>query len=212
MNFKTLGHKDLVHFIAQHPKDEKAWREFCDRFHQHICQTVGNEVRSRQHPEGMAVTEDLVQEVYKKLVDKNCEALRVFHSPHDNGIFSYLQVISIRVVLNDLTRKSASKRPPPSKKQSVDADMLDKIFDSENWLDQIKLFELIEEVKFCLKKIIQESRHGRRDHLIFRYYLLEELKPEEIALLVGVGLSAKRVINIIGAVRKDLRGCLKKML
>lgn len=213
LNFSSFTHKELVHFIGQHPENENAWREFYRRFHQHICLTVGKAVRTKGHPGGIAIVEDLVQEVYKKLIENNCKALRVFMSEQENGIFKYLQVISIRIVLNDIVRKKAQKQPSGGGgyKEEDRSKWLDQL-NSNDWLEQIKHAELIAEIESCLGKILRGRRHGDRDLLITHYYLYEDLKPDEIASITRPELSSKRVSNIVSEILEKLRDCLKKTL
>lgn len=213
-DFGLISPKKLIHFIAQHPNDQKAWNEFFRRYHQHIGQTIYKAVRRYGHPDGIAIVEDLVQEVYKKLVAENCRALSVFKSDAENGIFKYLQIIAIRIVLNEITRKKAKKFPPFSPKS--DNSEIDKLLPPD-WRDKARYDDLVAQIETCLEKILQGRRHANRDRLIIRYYLFDELKPDEIvsitpseALSTPVDLSSKRVANIIGETLKKLRDCMEK--
>jgi RNA polymerase sigma factor (sigma-70 family) len=213
-DFGLISPKRLIHFIVQHPDDQKAWNEFFRRYHQHIGQTVYKAVRRYGHSDGVAIVEDLVQEVYKKLVAENCRALRVFKSEAENGIFKYLQIIAIRIVLNEITRNKAQKIIPLSKK-SEDSE-IDKLLPPD-WRDKTRYDDLVAEIETCLEKILQGRRHANRDRLIIRYYLFDELKPDEIVSITPletpsapVDLSLKRVSNIIGELLKKLRNCMEK--
>jgi len=203
LNLKSLTHKELVQFIAQHSTDERAWREFYQRYHRPIVLSVGKAVRIVGHPEGFGIVEDLAQEVYKKLIEKNCHALHVFKSEQEDGIFMYLKVIAIRVVLSDIARKKAKKRPPPNPPPPEGFDPPD-----DNWLREMELDDLVDDVDLCLKKILQDSRHAERDMLLMSFFLYEQLRPAEIVSALHLELSAKRVANIIDDLLKELRPCL----
>jgi DNA-directed RNA polymerase specialized sigma24 family protein len=206
LNFCSFAHKALVHFIAQNPTNEKAWREFYRRFHQHISLSIGKAIRITGHPSSIGIAEDLVQELYQKLIKKNCKALHDFTSENENGIFKYLQIIAIRVVLNDLAQRGAKKRPPSQPPAREENDWPD-----DRWLQEMKVDELTQEIDICLKKIFQNNRRADRDMLIMCYFLYEELKPAEIVAVMNLDLSAKRVSNIIDERLKELRPCLMQL-
>jgi integrase len=213
-DFRLISPKRLVHMIALQPDHPKAWNEFFRRYHQHIGQTIYKAVIRYGHPDGVGIVEDLVQEVYKKLVAENCRALFVFKSDIENGIFKYLQIIAVRIVLNDITRKKAKKFPPHDKK--IGAGEIDQLL-PQDWRDKIRYDELVAEIETCLEKILHGRRHANRDRLIIRYYLFDELKPDEIVSITPseapsspVDLSVKRVSNIIGEIIKKLRSCIEK--
>lgn len=214
-DYKELTNTELVQSIAQNSRDEYAWMEFYCRFHEHICLTIYKAYKRKgHHDQSNSCMEDLVQEVYKKLLDKNCEALRVFRGDWENSIYKYLQTISIRVVIN-YSRKAAAvtvrsiDQPISVFPDSRMTDLKDIVI-LNGWDEKIRLDELIEEIEFCLTEIFGVRRHKERDMLIFRQYLYQGLEVEQIASLPGFDLSAKTVWNIISNGKEGLRKCLSK--
>ena len=75
MDFKTLTNTKLIALCAEEPRNEQAWTEFCVRFDEHIRLMVLRECRekhlSKDKPQFDEIFEDLVQDVYLKLVQKS---------------------------------------------------------------------------------------------------------------------------------------------
>lgn len=213
---KKLTNNELVKFIAQEQRNEHAWREFLSRFQQHICCTVHRECQWLGHNQGLAYLQDLVQEVYKKLLQNHCEALQQFKGRYENSILRFLEIIAIRIVQNDYRRDTARKRPPAGKMIPLNeprwkipderAVEMSEIIPAK--IQEVSQFELVEEIEHCLRKILRGNRHEQRDKLIFKYYLYRGINAEHIALLPDINLSGQRVFGIIREIKQKLRKCL----
>jgi len=106
MKLKEISHSELVNLCSQESKDRYAWIEFCSRFDQHIWSVINRECREKNIFENFSqpkqVMNDLVQEVYVKLIEKDKKALRDFQGRYENSIFLYLGTIAKNVVRNHL--------------------------------------------------------------------------------------------------------------
>jgi hypothetical protein len=163
-----------------------------------------------------------VQEVYKKLLKNHCESLRRFKGRYENSILRFLEIIAIRVVQNDFRSGRAKRRPPHGKKVPFNEPMwkipeeravdLSEILASEQWKEAISQFELIDEIEYCLQRVLRGKRHKERDRLIFKYYLYYGIDAESIASLPHIGESPQRIFSIIHDLKQALQKCLRKKI
>ena len=213
-----MTHNELVEHLAHSSQDQTAWGEFYDRFHKHICATIARELRRKPHAQRQDSVEDLVQEVYAKLLAQDCQALKKFTGRYENSIFKYLEIIAIRVVLSDCSRLRSQKRSPRGGIVSLDAPQwsvaqnrfvdLKEICPWESWEQEFSRHELEDAIRHHLCTILAQRRNGVRDGLIFKYYLYGGMEPGEIALCQGIALSEKRIGNIIAEIKHELGQCL----
>jgi RNA polymerase sigma factor (sigma-70 family) len=217
MNLKNLSNTKLVKLCAEETQNELAWAEFYARFNEPIRLALLRECRRKflknnraQFDESFA---DLVQEVYLKLVQENCKALRNFIGSNENAIYTYLAVIASNVVCGHLIKEGAVKRrailtsldtPVASSQEDGDMRLIDVLPSTEPPPDA----ELEEESKrqefdILLNKVIS-GRSKERDILIFKLNYYQEFSPEQITQYGGIPLSGKRIRNIITSVKQRL--------
>lgn len=218
-NCKNLAHNDLVKQLAHAPDDEGLWSEFIQRYDKHIQRTIFVMCK-RMRYQGVAQAEDLAQEVYLKLKEKNGHRLKEFEGQHANSIFTYLETIAANVVRNAWRNDHAQKRPPAEKRKPLDQPIfsnsegrsinLAEILPAENWDDEVKRLELEDAIGYCLKKILAEKRHAQRDKLLFKLYFYEDFSAEEIAQVRQIGLSDKRVYGLLKMLSEKVRECLRR--
>ncbi|MGH7596559.1 MAG: sigma-70 family RNA polymerase sigma factor [bacterium] len=217
MNFKTLANTELIELCAEAPRNEQGWMEFCARFDGHIRLMILRACREKNFykdkPQFEEIFEDLVQEVYFKLVQKNCKALREFKAPAENAIYGYLAIIARNVVRGHFTKEGAKKRQ--ARLISLEAPVAASSEDGElRVIDTIPTPEPGPEASFDLEgqkqdieDLLDKMLTGKskvRDKLIFKLYCFEKFLPEQISAHCGIGLSPKRIINIISGIKKRL--------
>jgi RNA polymerase sigma factor (sigma-70 family) len=218
MNLKNLRNTELVKLCAQEPLNEAVWGEFCDRFHSAIQSSIYRECCRTGAPQRASsfgnVYEDLVQEVYVKLVSSHCKALREFKGASENSIFLYLGIIGRNVVRNYWMNLAAQKRasvevpleaPASSDEDSSGSSPEDEIrsrqFDLEDQLDEESLRQEIETI---LDQTLQgKNRH--RDRLIFQLAIYEGFTAEEISSRFDFDLSAKGIGNLLSQLKHVLK-------
>jgi RNA polymerase sigma factor (sigma-70 family) len=226
MDLKTLKNTELVKLCAQEPANESVWSEFCSRFHSSIqssvyreCSQVGIVQKSSQ---SATVYEDLVQEVYLKLVGTNCRALREFKGSSENSIYLYLGTIARNAVLNHLSSIRAKKRDvvqvsldsPLDQEADQDSPSLESSirsqqFDLEEHLDGVAMRQEIERI---LNQVVQ-GKNKARDKLIIRLAIYEGFSAEEIVQRFPVDLSEKGVANTISRLKQVLQeNLLERMM
>ena len=215
---QELANKKLISLLAGEPRNEPAWEEFLRRFQTHICRTLSRECGRIGYDQGKAQIQDLSQEVYRRLLQNDCTVLKRFKGSFENSIFKYLEIIAIRIAHDGYRKDTAEKRPPADKKLALHlpiwnspdqrAIALGEILPSEDWLNGMAQFELMEEIEHCLHKILCRNRHQERNGLIFKWHIYHGLNAEHIATLQGIMLSGKRVFGILQGIKKELRKCL----
>lgn len=215
MNLKKLNNIELIKRCAQEPFNRKVWAEFYNRFDERIWLVVYRECNAKgivkydsQYREAI---QDLVQDVYVRLIDDNCKALKNFVGASENSIYSYLGIIAKNVVNNYIAKMSAQKRMSFEKLISTNLPKDEKIFikykvkaSYSDLDDEISLAVLKEEIDVILNKILK-SRDKERDKLIFKLHFYEGFSVEDLAEKFHFGLSSKRISNLITAIKKSLR-------
>jgi RNA polymerase sigma factor (sigma-70 family) len=213
---------ELLERCSRQPSDNAAWEEFVRRFQTTIRSNViktfhrksrEDHDRKPQFPDDLI--EDLVQEVYKRLIYDRNRALMRFEGEYANSIYQYLAMISINVVRDHFREARAQKRP----KVSYSLDELLEAGDSAllnsavSWLDGHPMSGLTprytkEEIDQALWKAAT-GKNRDRDILIFQLRFYEGLTLEEIAKVTGGKLSAISVGSILNRTTKKIRRILE---
>ncbi len=211
-----LNHTELVKHCASDLKNKNAWLEFRSRFEQHIYNQVIQECKNlelyRIFVELEETIKDLVQDVYLKLLENDCRALRKFRGISENSIYSYLGVIARSVVKNHFIKAKALKRPQIDK--SLDDVNLLSVANEETLHNngntpsffstepEFTIDMLKEEIDYYLVKTLK-GKKKMRDKFIYQLHLYG-LSSGEIALLFNFHISTKRIANIISDSKKKL--------
>jgi RNA polymerase sigma factor (sigma-70 family) len=210
MKYKNLSNSKLIKLLAENPYNEAAWREFYNRFHKYICFKIYKVSRGMNYDNGAVEVEDLAHEVYEKLIKNNCQALKDFKGRHENAIYKYLDIIVIRLIIN----KRKEKGTPPQRIIPL-LGYTERNEGAVRYIDIIPgdsiyfVYEHEEEIKLCLKKII-DSKKRDRNLLILNCYIFEGLKPKEIATLPGIQVEHKTVSNLLSKYMPALQKCLEE--
>lgn len=214
MNLSSLSHNQLIRLLANEPHNEAAWKEFVRRFRGFLAGIIKRECEKLRHQEGLANLDDLLHEVYLKLLKNECEAFRTYRGEYENAIWPFLEIAARRVVLNDWRKLNARKRPPGAKRLRELAperltDLLDLFPDKDtaNELDRMLMEIAIEQ---CLQMMSKKLRHATRDIRVFQLYLYEGMNAETIAALSEINLSSQSVFRIIADIKDRLAKCLKE--
>jgi RNA polymerase sigma factor (sigma-70 family) len=218
VNIKKLGNTSLVRLCADEPSNRDAWLEFHSRFNQRISLVILRECKKRglmsKSPESGELVQDLIQDVYLKLVEKDCKALKQFKGTSNNAIYLYLGTICRHVVINHILRATAQKRPqiqtsidtplPGTHSDSAFTlkDVLELPVDNADQEDQIE--HLKKKIDMILDSTVK-GRNSERDKIIFKLYIYEEMTPEEISVYFTFNISSKSVSNIISMLKSDIR-------
>lgn len=209
-----LKNTELVKHCANNLNSNIAWSEFLSRYEKRICYTITQECKKNEINKYCLQFEetvrDLVQDVYLKILENDCKALKKFRGDSENSIYSYLTVIAKNVVRNYIIKMQAQKRPQIETFLNMLTDenkiiqCKDKLKPSILDTDQeFKLKILQEEIDYCLAKIMT-GKEKERNKLICQLHIYNGFSPNEIAIFFNVGISARRIINIISESRQKL--------
>lgn len=214
MDLAKLPNNEIIKLCARDDRSDTICSEFVRRFDQFIRLAVIRECQRKNISHSGAAAEpvfqDLIQDVYYRLFEKNCKAFKNYKGESENSIFLYLMVIVRHTVINHLVKSSAQKRPVITRSLDEPVENFSS-FDQPSLLDLMKSDqvdienEIIEkeEILYYLNKIIS-GKNKDRDMLIFKLFV-DGFLPEDIASQFNIGLSAKRVSNIISAIKQELR-------
>lgn len=150
--------------------------------------------------------DDLVNDVYLKLVVGGGSALERFEGEHANSIFKYLGMISANVVRDHFRELNAEKRPNVT--ESLNQLLLKGELPSHS-IDP-KISFTLEEVEQVLRKVVGKGRNRNRDILIFELRYYHELTLNEIAENHGFGLSPVSIGSILNRIVSKMRPILAR--
>lgn len=213
--FTDSSDLDLVRRCAHDPHNEALWREFKKRYEGAIRHSVVRTLQrhNQQHAGALpAAVDDIVQNIYLRLLQHNCRAFQVFKGTTEVSWFCYLRVIATHITLNHLRSKNAGKRPPLGRSLDVgsDFDRERKLHQGRNTGDQelttdedIRMMELYDQINYCLDLALRGPNKAR-DKLLFQLYYFDGLTVEEIATSQGIGMRAHAVEVAISRVRQRL--------
>jgi RNA polymerase sigma factor (sigma-70 family) len=213
MDYREFSNNDLIKRCADESDNQLVWNEFYRRVDEHVRRVVMQQCRLR-HLNAQELVDDLTQNVYFRLVENNCKALRTFRGENENAIYAFLAVTTQRVVCTYWHRENAKKRrhikvpldEPASSGSAADERLrlIDILANPYAPLPDARLIleSLRQEVEMILEELIT-GNEKERDKKIFLYHVYKGLTPQQIS--ERVGLSAKRIRNIITAVKKRLR-------
>ena len=215
VNVRKLTNTQLVKICAQEPGNRDAWTEFCHRFDRQIWLITFRECKNKidRHSRNQfdQIVQDLVQDVYCRLVENNCKALRNYVGQSENAIYVYLSRIAQNVVNNYVIKMSAQKRP------KIDRSLTELVenhgdkhmhLSSQTVIDEpdeeLQAEELIEEIENILDDCLT-GPDKYRNKLIFKLFFFDGFSANDIAKNFGFRLSPKRVGNILSDLKRIIR-------
>jgi hypothetical protein len=151
--------------------------------------------------------EDYAQDVYRKLLRNDSKALNNFKGLHENSIYTFIETIAIRIILNEFNINEVKMYDCDDTNNSIAARI-----GFNQWKNPFELYELKEEIEFCLEKILARSQKMQRDLYILKLYLYEDLEPKVITTKLKAAPSQKTISNVIANYKTPLRECLEQRL
>lgn len=184
MDLKALPIRILLEYFLTDTSNDDAWREFDRRVRPVIEATVFKSLA----PSIRAAREDIVQNVFCKLIDKDYQRLRNMHWPHEDAIFALLRVISYHTVI-DWVRPNNIPFVP------LDSPEATNIGDGKDCHKELYVSDLRRRIdRYLLSRT--RKQHFERDRTIFWLFYRRGYTDKSIAGLPGVNLSPKNVENI----------------
>lgn len=172
--------------------NESAWDEFIRRFQPVIAGTVVKTLRLAGG-DAAQYADDVIQEVFVKLCDKDCQTLRNFQPDHDNAFFGFLKRIAYNETLNFLRRRRTGTRddgeiPDIPVQPGQDALLLERE----------------------IGELLDEATSSEKDKAVFWLYYRQGYTARAISEIGAIGLKEKGVESKIFALTKRIRDLLEK--
>lgn len=193
-----LGHREFIQLFAADSSSYPLIREFFARYDAVIRQAVAAAWRrgaACSYQRLQPTLEETVNEIYRLLFRRNCQALRRFQGRHENAIFAYLHTVCVNLVRNqrrDETRKHGFIRPmfyarPDERSAGFSAEALE-------W----RLLE--DRIRLQLRRSCRAGS-ACRNFIIFKLRFLYGYQYHEIARIKALGLSRGGVGNAAARLR-----------
>jgi len=174
-------------------EDGRYWEEFVGRTQPLIANVIINTLRRWCEPQPSLV-DDLIQETYFKLFDKDRKALRGLRNEYENTIFAFLK----RVASN------AACDHGRGQKGVEEVEISDQVvLPSPDGLKRVEFELRKDEIQECLDRLPEETR--RRDQTIFWFYYEQGFTAKEISQLAGLGLTVKGVEAVVQRLNRFLK-------
>lgn len=183
-------------------RDKAAWDEFVDRYSNYIYNYIIYTLRRYNYFFRDDEIEEIFNNVYLILLDKNCKSLKNFHGQNERSFLAYLRTISFNTSIDYLRAMS----------HSVDFDTVRNQIEAGNRFNRLHLKDLRELIEI-IKDGLPE-RHSRLFEMLYE----KDLNQSEISEIMDLNSNAvhqlkhrmmKNVIKI--AKRKDLYADLKAL-
>jgi RNA polymerase sigma factor (sigma-70 family) len=202
MDMSSIPVNDLAKACA-HSSDAVEWEEFLRR-----CAPLASLVALRVSRLWMsspspATVDDIVQEVFLKLCERERRILRDFEPRGEDSFLGLLRIVSASVANDYFRRISSQKRGGKVVTTSLIEDTATRPAASASQAAQMRRSVLLAELDRKLRSAPEVI--GERDRALFWLYYLQGLTAEEIARLPVAGLTAKGVESVLRRVTRWLR-------
>ena len=173
--------------------DERRWQDFVARTQPLIANVIINTLRRWSNPDP-GLVDDLIQNTYIKLFDKDRKALRGLRNEYENTIFAFLKKVAFNAAC-DYGREQKGVEEVEISEQVV--------LPSPGGFNRIEFDLRKSEIQECLDRLPEETR--RRDQAIFWFYYEQGYTAKEISQLPGIGLTVKGVEAVIQRLNRFLK-------
>ena len=201
---EPVAYVELVRRMAA-SGDHQSWREFIDRAGRRLVARVRRSLRRVGSPVGEELVEELLQEVYCRLLERGRRLLRSFRGVTEGEVMTYLGKVVDSVVIDHLRAAGAAKR---GQDRQVAANALGGCFellaDPGRSPEEALLARERRSLFLSRCRQVVGGRAARRQLRIVELALLEGWSSREIAAAAGTGLVASSVDSLVYRVRRRL--------
>jgi RNA polymerase sigma-70 factor (ECF subfamily) len=206
MDPQKLSAQELVRLCLE-SGDQAMWTEFVRRFEPLIKGVVGKMLWHRGKF-NCALADDLIQDAFLKICDKNYKALRKFEFRHEKALHRFLKVITMNTV-EDYLRSRRNKKRNQGREEADLEQIQDTVPADCSHSRKIEQTLQCNQIFQCLEKHASEA-HFARDYSIFCLYYRDGLTAKAISDLPGIGLGVKGVESALLRLIRIIRGELGK--
>jgi RNA polymerase sigma-70 factor (ECF subfamily) len=206
MEFSGVSINDLAKACAR-SADAAEWDEFL-RLSTPLATIVTVRVcRMWTGSSSPALVDDIVQEIFLRLCERERQILRDFEPRGEDSFFGMLRIVSASVANDYFRRISSAKRGGRVITASFDDEVPPRDGDDSREAARILHSALLGELDRKLGSAPEII--GLRDRAMFWLYYLQGLTAEEIARVPSAGLTAKGVESALRRVANWLRSQLE---
>jgi len=202
MDMSSISVNNLAKACA-HSSDAVEWEEFlrrCTPLASLVALRVSRLWMSSPSP---ATVDDIVQEVFLKLCERERRILRDFEPRGEDSFLGLLRIVSASVANDYFRRMYSQKRGGKVVTTPLSEDAVPLSAAGASQAAQMRRSVLFSELDRMLRSAPEVI--GERDRALFWLYYLQGLTAEEIARLPVAGLTAKGVESVLRRVTGWLR-------
>lgn len=211
--FADLSNVMLVRQCAEFSSRQELWQEFQRRFLGDLRRWALQAVRKyalKEIAHYREAVDDLVQEVFLRLLHNDYQALREFRGNTDEALGAYLRVITQHMALNRLREGRAQKRPQFARSLDENPNDGSGDFTSHAYRETAvsddeheRLHDLQEHLNYYLDLVLRGPQK-HRDKLLFQLCFFDGMSAEEIANMPSIDMKPHAVEMAIHRVCKRL--------
>jgi RNA polymerase sigma-70 factor, ECF subfamily len=185
---------------ALEENSQKAWEDFVRAVHGQVVHAIYSALASRRILQKDQV-EDLVQDTFYRLCDRNFASLRAFASERPEALGAYLRAVASSAVADAHRKRSAQKRG--SGGEAVALEDIENAAGTTASVESAYRRVLIDQIGKCL----QEENQRHRD--IFWLYYRQGLTAQAISAMPGSNLSPSGVESLLQRLARAVQKRLK---
>lgn len=183
--------------------DAAEWEEFLRRCAPLVSLVALRVCRLWMNRTQPAMVDDIVQEVFLKLCERERRILREFEPRGDDSFLGLLRIVTASVGNDYFRRQSSVKRGGKVVTSSLDDELAPNQTVSARQTAQVQRAVLFSQLDRKLRSA--PGVLGERDRVLFWLYYRQGFTAEEIAALPSAGLTAKGVESALRRIANWLR-------
>lgn len=196
---------ELFRMCATGSRDDRAWGEFVLYFQPRLRAGVSRVLRRLDHPATLDAIEDLVQDVYCRLLERGVAA---FRGDSEGEVLTYLQRVCESVVVDRLRGRATAKRGGRARFVELgdgQGSMAESVADGGSSPEEQCLHRELRGVLLDGCRRLAEGPWRERNLAIFELAVLDGWTSREIAQGFDWGLKAGSIDSVIHRQRRKLK-------
>ena len=203
--YRTLTSAELLRACAD-SRDVQAWTELIRRFRPVIASAVLRTARRWCEP-SRSQQDDLIQDIYLKLLDDDYRLLRTFDHRHENSIYGFLRVFSANVVKDHFKSEFALKRGPGLIVAVEEPGKLASASGSDIFIDAVSQRMQMEKIDKALRQVTA-GKDQERKCMVFWLRHRQGFSAAEIAAIPSIELTTEGVESMLMRLASMIRSHL----
>lgn len=188
-------------------RDAETWQEFLDRFDRRIAAGVYRTLARFDARIGSEDRQDLLQEVYCRLLERRGRYLRRCRGEFDGAVGAYLGRVAESVVVDYLRNLSAAKRGSGrvlERRWEANLELAEWVADSTRSPEEVLLRRERHTRFFSKCRDLVGTRSPKRDLEVLYLAFFEGWTSREISRRIGDGMTPSAVDSLVHRLKKRL--------